>query len=97
MFHINKHIGAHRKVKVNNMVLTIDGKKVEMTCIEHDSIKKNETELLFLLNTISIAFRECALWNTDQGYEGCNTQAQNIATEIYKQVKATGFYDGQLS
>ena len=77
------------------MTLTINGKKVEMNCLEHDSIKENEIELLFLLNTISIAFRECALWNEEQGYEGCDKVADEISTEIYRQVKATGFYDGQ--
>jgi len=69
------------------MKFTINGLEVEIKAKGIHGDKSNKVDLAYFLNDIALWSRDAAKWNEHIGYGGIATEAENVASEIYKQMQ----------
>lgn len=75
------------------MKITFDGFEVDIKAKDQATGKYSEMETMYLLNRISIMYREAGRWNVGQGYTPSAKHYENAAHEIYTVLESKGFYE----
>lgn len=74
------------------MTFTINGLEVEINAKGIHDDKNNKVDLAYFLNDIVLWSSDSAKWNERIGYGGIATEAENVASEVYKQMRESGLH-----
>lgn len=75
------------------MKLTINGAEVEIKVKDKYSEKYNKEDTMYFLNSLAIAYRNSAEWESRIGCPAIAEESEEIRQDIFNYLEGLGFYD----